>query len=304
MRIDEERFLARFLPRLTYDSTVAIPPGDDCAALYWNDEELLLLSTDQLAEGTHYEKQSPDLLGEKLLKRNLSDIAAMGGTARYALLGIAFDAKTSSDWLDAFATGIRKLASDYQMHIIGGDLCRAKGNVASLTILGTVAHGQVCRRNQARPGEIIVLTGRFGGSLENGRHLDFTPRLNEARWIARHGFSKAMIDVSDGLLIDLHRLAQSSRVDAILDEEKIPCSLVNESPVLLQRALSDGEDYELLFSVARGKRNQLFATWPFSCELTEIGELSPLRSSKSLIMNVEGIDLFEKYPLRFSHFPS
>ncbi len=301
MRIDEDEFIKSLLPTLTADDTVAISPGDDCAALYLGGGELLLLAVDQVAADSHYfgpdsaEPTPPELAGRKLLARNLSDIAAMGGRPRYALLAVSLPEAASPERLAAFIRGVRELAAEYNVHIIGGDLAGAPAEVGSLTILGTVAEGRVCRRNAARAGEGVFVTGEFGNSLASEKHLRFRPRLEEGQWLAQGAWTQCMIDASDGLLKDLGRLCRASELRARLEESAIPRTTGAD----LEQALLEGEDYELIFSVPPDKAADLREEWPFETRLTEIGQFE---AGDPVVINSAGEDLTSKYGPTFDHF--
>jgi thiamine-monophosphate kinase len=263
----EHEFLAGLLPRLQgLGDGVVLPPGDDCAALRWGPDELLLLAVDQLIEGVHYYPDTdPRLAGRKLLARNLSDIAAMGGRPLWALAALTFPPDRPDAWTDAFVEGMLALADACGVRIIGGDVAAGPTACASLTIAGRVADAHLCRRDAAQDGDLLLATGAFGGSLASGRHLSFAPRLAEGAWLAEGGWTRCMIDVSDGLLTDLGQICAASGLGAVLDDR----ALLTHVP--LPAALLDGEDYELLLAVPAGSLQPLLAAWPFNTPITAIG---------------------------------
>lgn len=269
--IHELSILKKLLPELTQNDSVVIGPGDDCAAVRTSDGKLLLAAVDQLAGDVHYYKDTTPAhaAGAKLLKRNLSDIAAMGGVPRWALLTAAVNGR-SEEWILEFCRGVNAAAKQYQVPVIGGDLSSTKveDEVFTLTILGEVNIGEVIRRNGAAAGDLLYVTGSLGNSLASGHHLEFTPRLAEGRFLAKHHLASAMIDVSDGLLLDARRLAEASKIDLKIDPEELPL----RSGANVKAALSDGEDYELLFTVPAGKAAELTENWPFLTPITCIGQ--------------------------------
>ncbi len=307
MKIDENQFLKSLFPQLTSDNQIVIPPGDDCAAIKLSEDSLLLLTVDQLSEDIHYYSKDshdpvcPEKAGRKLLARNISDIAAMAGKPLYALPAISMRSDYDQEWLDGFMTGILDCAKEYNIHIIGGDLASAKANVASLTLVGSVLPHQVCRRNQASEGNLIFVTGEFGGSLETGKHLDFQPKLYEAHWLAENGFTSAIIDVSDGLLQDLSRVCIASSLSSILDEECIPCSSIDNVRLPLENAYLDGEDYELLFAVPESMKDELADQWPFKVQLSKIGQFTE-SIGESTISTIDGENLSNLLKSGFNHF--
>lgn len=158
------------------------------------------------------------------------------------------------------------------MSVIGGDLASlpAEGEVASLTILGEADAAAFTLRSGAKPGDLLYVTGEIGNSLASGHHLDFEPRLAEGRFLAENGFASAMLDISDGLLLDAERLAKASRLRLCIDPAAVPLRAGAER----ESALSDGEDYELLFTVPPGREEELKQVWKLT-KLTRIGVAEP-----------------------------
>jgi thiamine-monophosphate kinase len=299
--MNEIKLLEKILPALKQDKNVFLGPGDDCAALDLGNGDLLLVAVDQLISSVHYNRTttSPRLAGAKLLKRNLSDIAAMGGKASWALLALA--ANTGDDkYLLDFYDGLRFAAEKFNISLCGGDFSSLPpgeaSEVASLTILGTVERDVLCRRSGARAGDIVFVTGALGNSYESGRHLTFEPRLAEGRFLAENAYVSAMIDISDGLLIDAQRLAKTSGVALMFELENIPAN----ADATLEQALSDGEDYELLFSVPADKAELLRKKWPFETVLTSIGEIR--KNPPGEVVSSEGEDLSERFKKGYEHY--
>lgn len=273
----EDDFLEALFKRMPVPpGELVIRPGDDCAGFRSADGTILLLAVDQVVEGRHFLDEgpfaaSPQRVGRKLLARNLSDIAAMGGTPLYCLSSVALGNRHDTAWLDRFFDGMLDLCRRWGTHLIGGDLARgAERTVASLTIVGRAGERQVLRRSGASDGDGFWATGTFGRSFSTGHHLDFAPRIEEGRWLAEQGLAKAMIDVSDGLLIDAGRLCRASSAGLLLDTGAVPRRNADTS---LEEALTDGEDYELLFAVPKEKEERLRRAWPFrQIPLTRLGE--------------------------------
>ncbi len=259
--IDELQILRELLPGLPQNDSVVLGPGDDCAALEIPGGRLLLAAVDQVIGDVHFFADStpPAAAGAKLMKRNLSDIAAMGGEPRWALLSLAVKGRPAA-WIGEFCRGAAEAGQRYGVPVVGGDLAglREQGIVGSLSILGEVPRGEIVRRSGARPGDTLWVTGCFGNSLASGTHLSFEPRLAEGRFLAANGYADAMLDVSDGLLLDAGRLAAASGVGLELDPDLVP----RREGATLEGALSDGEDYELLFAVPGGREAKLVEHWP------------------------------------------
>lgn len=270
MALEELKILEKLLPELRQDASVATGPGDDCAVLKspGGGGTELLAAVDQLARGVHYTADTPpELAGEKLLKRNLSDIAAMGGSPRWALLTVAAGGR-DAEWILKFCRGVTRCAEKYAVPVVGGDLAGLGDDteVATLTIMGEVPAGQAVLRSGARPGDALYVTGKIGNSFSSRHHLTFSPRLEEGKFL--RGRATAMLDVSDGLLLDARRLARASQVDLAIDAARVPLRTGAELP----GALSDGEDYELLFTAPP----ELETKWRGDLvELTRIGWVRP-----------------------------
>lgn len=218
--------------------------GDDCAVLA-PARGPQLITVDPVIYGRHFDDRVPArAVGAKLLKRNLSDLAAMGGRPTAAVLALTLDARVSVAWLEGFYRGLAACARHYGVPVVGGDIAQADGIVAaSLTLVGAVTGTRVVTRSGAKTGDTIFVTGQLGGSLRHGHHYTFTPRLAEGAWLARRPEVRAMMDVSDGLAKDLHALTPRGAVAALT-----PTALPRRAGCDVRAALVDGEDYELVFA--------------------------------------------------------
>lgn len=239
------------------DTSPAAPYGigDDCAVLPPS-AQAQLITTDPVIFGQHFDEQVPPrAVGAKLLKRNLSDIASMGGRPTAAVISLAIASDTNVAWLREFYLGLATAARRYDVKIVGGDITQAPAGFfgAFLTLHGEATGKRVVTRGGALPGDHIFVTGRLGGSLL-GRHYKFSPRLAEGVWLAARKEVCAMMDVSDGLAKDLDALTPEGLAPALC-AAAIPISAAarkcaaqtKQSPLF--HALSDGEDYELLIIV-------------------------------------------------------
>ncbi|HWB59599.1 MAG TPA: thiamine-phosphate kinase [Chthoniobacteraceae bacterium] len=286
------RELTRALPARRADVRVGI--GDDCAvigaksAARWT-----LLKTDCIIEGVHFLKTAPARkVGWKALARALSDIAAMGGEPSHALVTIAAPATMRVAWLKGFYAGLREAAGKFGVVIVGGETARSPGAFfCSVALTGVVERKRCVTRSGARGGDALYVTGRLGGSIR-GRHLAFTPRIAEARWLTQHFQLHAMMDLSDGLGSDLPRLAEASRCGFLVHEEKIPVT----PGCTTRHALADGEDYELLFAIHPRDTKRLESAWKKrfpKLPLTRIGAL--VSNLKSEIGNLKSTHGFDHY---------
>lgn len=250
--------------------TTPNPPhgiGDDCAVLPPSNRRQLV-TVDPVVYGEHFnDKMPPNAAGEKLLKRNLSDIAAMGGRPRAAVISLAMDSGVKTKWLEKFYKSIAKVARQHAVPIVGGDITHMKGGiVATLTLVGEASGKRILARTGARRGDLIYVTGKLGGSIL-GKHWKFQPRLKEGEWLARQTAVKSLMDISDGIAKDAHALRPENCLAAI-DPERVPISAAartlsrRDKLPPLAHALGDGEDYELLFTLdGRADAAKFEAAW-------------------------------------------
>ncbi|MFM7749971.1 MAG: thiamine-phosphate kinase [Opitutaceae bacterium] len=250
--------------------------GDDCAVLPPATGRGLV-TVDPVIHGRHFDDTvPPEAVGAKLLKRNLSDIAAMGGKPRAAVLAVTLDSGVRVRWLERFYRGLAAAARRYGVTIVGGDVAEAPGVLsASLTLLGAATGPRVLTRTGARKGDWIYVTGELGNSRASGHHHAFTPRLSEGAWLARQTAVRSMMDLSDGLAKDLAALTPPGTFPH-LELERLP----RRKGATVQAALAEGEDYELVFSVAsRADRVALASSWRRRfprVRLTCIGRFRPI----------------------------
>lgn len=273
--LGEDRLLAQLLPKLPGHRDVILGAGDDCAIVNPRTPgRLHLLKTDCLVEEIHFTKRArPEAVGWKALARPLSDFAAMSGVPRFALITLIFPSRKTLAWVRQLYRGINKAARAFGVVVVGGETSRIKGPaVLSITITGFVEKRRWVRRAGGKPGDDLFVTGRLGGSLR-GRHLRFTPRIVESRWLTQNFPIHAMMDLSDGLGADLPRLARASNVGFEIDRAALP---LNPRCTITQ-AISDGEDYELLFAIAPRDSRSLLSRWRKRfprVKLTRIGSLN------------------------------
>lgn len=288
--------LAPFVPPSPFGS------GDDCSLIEKNKFSGNILATcDPVILGRHFEVATPArLAGKKLLNRNISDIASMGGVPKLALVSCIISPKISLEWLDLFCMGLREAAEPFNVNFVGGDVSRGPEDFfsASLTLLGEVKAPLL--RSGAKVGDKIFVTGALGASFESGRHLDFAPKVREGLFLAKSTCATSCTDVSDGLASDLRDILNPA-ISAKLKADSIP--VFKFAGNNLKKALCDGEDYELLFTLDASADKAVFLR-EFERELGylafEIGEIIP-RADSDILIESDG-ELRALKAEGFSHF--
>lgn len=273
----EDRILDALLASL--GPANAVDAEDDCAVLPLpgEPERWRLWKTDCVIEGVHYPHDTePERVGWKAMCRVVSDFAAMGGgQPEHALVTVALRRDTPLAYARGLYAGLGRAAEAFGVAVVGGETARAPdAGFLSVAVSGTIARSACVRRNGGRAGDALFVTGRLGNSFNSGRHLDFMPRLAEARWLTAHFALHALMDLSDGLGADLPRLAKASGgLGWRLDEERLPLAANADT----RAALGDGEDYELLFALAPEQASGLESSWCArfpNVPLTRIGVLT------------------------------
>ena len=304
-------------------STVVVGIGDDAAVLLPTPRHLQLVTTDMLVEGIHFDLATTTAmqLGYKAVAVNLSDIAAMGGIARHAVVSIALPPAVPVDFVMNLYRGMKEICREYSVNIVGGDtVASTAGLVINVAVLGEVEPSHVVRRSGAQVGDVVAVTNTLGNSsaglalLQRGQweeydfawplitaHLTPQPQVKIGQLLAIHG-ATAMDDVSDGLASELHEIAQASNVSICVDTSLIPLSpevrqtAANFGKNPLDYALYGGEDFQLLFTMAPDQFRLLAEGAP----LVRIGEVLP-PGEGVMIVDEEGL----RVPLQtlgYNHF--
>jgi len=256
--LGEINLIKRLSKGFRLDRSVIKGAGDDAAVIRWTKDKYLLFTCDMAIEDVHFnlKESAPFQIGWKALGRNISDIAAMGGVPRYAVVSLGISPELNISVADGICKGIKNLADRFGVSIVGGDMSRAKKIVIDISLIGEVEKNKLTLRSGAKKGDVILVTGALGGSIK-GKHLNFMPRISEARKILKGFKINSMIDISDGLALDLYRILKASSVGAYIYEGAIPISKDARS---LKNALYDGEDYELLFTMGAKEAGRFFNT--------------------------------------------
>jgi thiamine-monophosphate kinase len=281
--------IAWFRARAERTAAVAFGIGDDCAGLRFTPGREVLITTDMLLDGRHFlsAEHTPEQIGRKAMGVNLSDIAAMAGVPLAAVVSVGLPLHHGSRSAEELARrlfhGLNGMARECGVALVGGDTNAWDGPlVVSVTVLGEATEKGPVRRSGARPGDVVLVTGRLGGSLASGRHLEPRPRISEALALHQAANLHAMIDVSDGLAADLnHILEESGNLGAVLSAMAIPVhpdaerAAAGDGRSPLDHALGDGEDFELCFTVGPDDANRLLAEPPARVTLYRIGDITP-----------------------------
>ncbi|NLF07102.1 MAG: thiamine-monophosphate kinase [Pirellulaceae bacterium] len=278
-----ERELIRWLrERLPPHPLLRLGLGDDAAVLDMAGAPSCVLTVDMLTDGVDFKLEEIDArrAGRKALAVNLSDLAAMAARPLAGVVALCLPRKNGLQLAVALYEGMLPLAEKYGLIIAGGDTNSWDGPaVICVTLLGAATERGPLSRGGARPGDRIIVTGSFGGSIL-GRHLDFEPRVSEALKLNADYRLRAGMDVSDGLSLDLARLAEESGVGAALNLNRVPVAddarhlakRAADGSTPLDHALSDGEDFELILAVEPDEARRLLADRPLDVPLTDVGE--------------------------------
>ena len=298
-----------------YSKDVVVGIGDDAATLKYDKNNYLLFTSDMLVENVHFSLKysSAEQIGMKAIEQNVSDIAAMGGIPKFALISLALPNDTNIDFVDRLYDGINKESKKYAISIIGGDVVQCKMLIIDVALIGFVKKKYLTLRNGAKVNDFIFCSGDVGKSavgLEllrgniNGKsikkHLEPECRLNLSRRLVKIGIN-SMIDVSDGVASEVRHICQESGVGAVVYAGKIPISkdTINDAKKIkknpLDFALYGGEDFELVFTANKKKLKQLK-----KYDVSVIGEIVDRKYGIKLIKNNKKLDLESG----FEHFKS
>jgi thiamine-monophosphate kinase len=292
----KERSLIRQIRRMAAasgNSAAKIGIGDDCAVLRLKPEYEFLVTTDLCIENVHFRRAwyPAAVVGHRCLTRGLSDIAAMGGEPLACFLSLGLPANLPQAWIKGFLRGLLALAKRHRVQLAGGDVSSSEQITADIIVTGQVPSGTAILRSGANPGDRIYVTGNLGGSAatlkqlfagkklkptRSNPHFYPTPRIEVGSHLRRNRLATAMIDLSDGLSVDLTHICEESGVAAILGSDKIPIG----KDANLELALHGGEDYELLFTAPK---NAKIPSRIVGVAITQIGEIRNRRDYSSAI---------------------
>jgi thiamine-monophosphate kinase len=292
----KERSLIQQIRRIAASSVntaVKMGIGDDCASLRLKPGYELLVTTDLCIQDVHFRRawHPPAAVGHRCLTRGLSDIAAMGGEPVACFLSLGLPADLPQSWVSGFLRGLLALARCHKVQLAGGDVSSASQIAADIVVTGQIPSGTAILRSGASPGDRIYVTGSLGGSAatlkqlfagkaikptKSNPHFYPTPRLKVGDYLRNRGLATSMIDISDGLSVDLAHICEESGVASILISNKVPIAKSAD----LELALHGGEDYELLFTVPKHAK---IPSRIADAKITEIGEIMNRRDYSSAI---------------------
>ena len=292
--LGEDRLLNQIslhLPRVRGGKVFA-GSADDCAIVQTpRSKKYLVLKTDCVVEGVHFVHGTNAAdVGWKAMMRPLSDFAAASAVPQFALITLIVPKQTKVAWVRGLYRGLRQAANRFKVSVVGGETSNTSGPIAiAVSVIGFVEKLRAASRRGGRSGDDLFVTGRLGGALKQ-KHLKFVARIAESRWLTKHFSIHAMMDLSDGLGSDLPRLARASKVGFDIELQNFPVA----RGATINNAISEGEDYELLFAVSPRDRSSLEREWQRKfprLPLTRIGSLN----HKSKIVNL-------KLPRGYVHF--
>ena len=292
LRMTEEQFIESLTSGWKTKNPKFVGVGDDCAVVRGEASgSSLLLKADAVVEGVHFLRTAdPVLIGRKALARAISDIAAMGGTPLYALVTLGLPSGFQPVRIQKIYKGITALAKQWNIELLGGETTRTRDLVLSISLVGECSGYAPVLRSTAKEEEEIWVTGSLGNT-QKLKHFTFEPRIKEGKWLAEKEMATSMIDLSDGLGIDLPRLARASGLSFELSLDLIPCA----REATLKQAFQEGEDYELLFTVSPEK-SALLKKFPFETAIQKIGVMKKkaFKVSESVKELLHGYDHLQK----------
>ncbi|MDP8213001.1 MAG: thiamine-phosphate kinase [Candidatus Zapsychrus exili] len=268
--LGEFGFIDLIKKNVSLGSSVITGIGDDTAVVSVSKSKKTLLTTDMLVEGVHFTKDMPLWgIGHKALACSISDIAAMGGVPKHALVSVGIPVFLSWKFMYQVYQAMEATAAKFGVSIVGGDTVKADKIIINVALTGEAKSEDIIFRSGAKPKDKIFVTGSLGNSLKNEKHLRFVPRIKESKYLVKNFKPSSMTDISDGLIADLGHILKESKVGALIYENSIPFA----EGAGINNALHDGEDFELIFTLSPEKAEELKKTKsPF--KFSQVGEIT------------------------------
>ena len=290
----EEQFIESLTTGWKTKNAQVVGVGDDCAVVRASGSgfgSALLLKADAVVEGVHFLRTAdPMLIGRKALARAVSDVAARGGVPRYALGTLGLPSGFQPVRIQKIYKGITALAKEWKIELLGGETTRTRDLVLSISLVGECSGYDPVLRSTAKEGDEIWVSG-FLGNTQTVKHFTFEPRVREGKWLAEKKIASSMMDLSDGLGLDLPRLARASGLSFELALDQIPCA----KGATLKQAFREGEDYELLWTVSPEKK-EWRKKFPFATKIQKIGVMKKrsFKIAESVKELLHGYDHLQK----------
>lgn len=280
--IGEFGLIERIAKKVRVNKSVIKGISDDTAVMKYKRDSYLLFTSDMLIEDIHFKREfSHFSIGHKAIASSISDISAMGGIPKYGLVSLGLPGDLLLSFVDSLYEGIDSTAKKFKVNIVGGDINRSEKIIIDVALIGEVEKGNLILRSGAKKGDRIFVTGSLGGSIYK-KHLEFLPRLKESRYLVKNFKINSMIDISDGLVLDLYKITEESKVGATIYEDLIPISKDAKSS---EEALYMGEDFELLFCLSLDEAIRLIKSRRIGglAKFNYIGEITDKRYGLRMI---------------------
>lgn len=296
--MNELKFIKYLTGKIKPSKDIVRGIGDDTAVIKYTKDKYLLFASDMIIGGVHFTKNAdPFNVGWKAAAVNISDIAAMGGIPKYIVISVGVPGRGNEKILKGITEGAMAVCRKFGVEIAGGDTNFSKNIIIDVSIIGEVEKKNVVRRDGAKEGDLIFVTGKLGDG--RNKHLTFTPRIKESRLLVENFKVNAMMDISDGLFLDLSRLCDESKVGSCIYKSLIP---VSDKAKSLKDALTYGEDFELLFtmSISEAKKLMRYMGKKFFPDASLIGQIT--NKSKGINFIDEKLKMTKIKPLGYQHF--
>ncbi|MFH1655459.1 MAG: thiamine-phosphate kinase [Candidatus Omnitrophota bacterium] len=299
-KLGEFGLIADIRKMVKVDSSVVKGIGDDTAVLKYSKDRYLLFTSDMLIEDVHFKRSAkPFDIGHKALASSVSDIAAMGGRPKYAIVSIGLPKKLNVAYVRNLYAGINNASKKFRINIVGGDTNRSQKIIIDIALIGEVEKKNLVLRSSAKAGDLIFITGLLEPTLRTGKHLTFKPRFKESRFLVKNYRINSMIDISDGLIQDLSHILDESKKGAIIYEKAI----LKIRGTSLKEALYGGENYELIFTLSKDQARRLIRDKSKGKIKFSVSEIGSITNSKNKLIFIDANSNKKSLKIKgFRHF--